>query len=254
MVVVLIVFISGALFTFVFTQEFVGKQESAPEYTFYKANTLYEAGKYKEAIDEYEKLLERGFESGNLYYNLGNCYFKLSNLGRAILSYERAKRLIPRDADLEFNYNYALSLVKNYPLKIEGGWFGAKLFYRFLDYFTVSELVIVLELLYFLILFLVVIRAVYRSSMTNYILVVLLLLFAFCGGSLYSKVSRIGKEAIVVLDKVECKYEPFDNATKYFTLQNGWKVLVVEKKTGWYKIKFLDGKTGWVRKEALEII
>jgi tetratricopeptide (TPR) repeat protein len=74
---------------------------------FYQANDFYEKGQFQSAVDSYQKLLESGYESGNLYYNLGNAYFKLGNKGQAILYYEKARRLIPSDADLKANLAYA---------------------------------------------------------------------------------------------------------------------------------------------------
>ncbi len=83
-----------------------------PDYIFYKASRHYEAAQYNEAIAEYSLLLKQDLESGPLHYNLGNCYFKKGDLGRAILNYERAKRIIPSDGDLEANYKYATSLIQ----------------------------------------------------------------------------------------------------------------------------------------------
>ncbi|KJU84184.1 hypothetical protein MBAV_003620, partial [Candidatus Magnetobacterium bavaricum] len=80
---------------------------------FQKASAYYAQGKYDSAIARYEGLLAAGVESGNLYYNLGNCYFKAGDIGRSILSYERAGRLIPHDPDLKANYEFVLSQAPN---------------------------------------------------------------------------------------------------------------------------------------------
>ena len=73
---------------------------------FTRANRAYEQGDYQKAAGLYRRMLEEGYESGNLYYNLGNCYYKLKQKGRAILYYEKARRLIPGDADLQTNLTY----------------------------------------------------------------------------------------------------------------------------------------------------
>ena len=83
-----------------------------PQALFYQANNLYEEGRYEEAAVAYRQLLEQGYESGNLYFNLGNTYFKMGRTGWAVLYYEKAKRLIPRDADLRANLGYALEGVE----------------------------------------------------------------------------------------------------------------------------------------------
>ena len=79
---------------------------------FVEANQLYSETSFKEAVTLYEKILDTGYESAPLYYNLGNNYFKIGSLGKAILSYERSKRLNPGDGDLISNLDFAYSLVK----------------------------------------------------------------------------------------------------------------------------------------------
>ncbi|HUI25620.1 MAG TPA: BatD family protein, partial [Candidatus Kryptonia bacterium] len=82
----------------------------SPNTVFFHANALYGEEHYAEAAAEYEKILAGGRESSSVYFNLGNAYFKAGDVGRAILNYERARRLIPRDPDLHANLDYARSL------------------------------------------------------------------------------------------------------------------------------------------------
>ena len=67
---------------------------------FIQGNTHYQNGQYREAIESYESVLQAGFTSPELYYNLGNAYFKLDERGKAVLYFEKAKKLAPRDADI----------------------------------------------------------------------------------------------------------------------------------------------------------
>jgi len=80
--------------------------QSAQE-DFFEANRAYKNDQFQEAIDGYLKLIENGFKNGHIYYNLGNAYFRIGDLGRAILFLERAHLLIPRDDDLLFNLAHA---------------------------------------------------------------------------------------------------------------------------------------------------
>ncbi|MDD5436070.1 MAG: hypothetical protein PHX20_00805, partial [Candidatus Omnitrophica bacterium] len=82
-----------------------------PDKVFYLANGLYEKRDYEKALEEYNKILNSGMDSGSLYYNMANTYFKLGKLGYAVLFYEKAKRIMPQDSDLKTNLNYARSLV-----------------------------------------------------------------------------------------------------------------------------------------------
>ena len=78
------------------------------EELYFEANRAYKESQYLQAIDGYLELLGLGYINGHVYYNLANAYVRSGQLGKAILNYERAKVLIPRDADLKFNLRYAL--------------------------------------------------------------------------------------------------------------------------------------------------
>ena len=92
------------LLTLVFTG--ISYPEEATQ-TFEQGNQLYLQAKYPEAISQYEKIVQSGFESGELYFNLGNAYYKNGNIQKAILNYERAKEMLPRDEDVQFNLQLA---------------------------------------------------------------------------------------------------------------------------------------------------
>ncbi len=77
---------------------------------YQEGNRLYQEGDFEEALASYLRLVEAGFESGEVYYNIGNTYFKLADLARSILYYERARRLLPGDADVQANLDLARSL------------------------------------------------------------------------------------------------------------------------------------------------
>lgn len=74
---------------------------------FEHGNQLYLQAKYPDAITQYEKIIANGWESGELYFNLGNAYYKSGNIQRAILNYERAAQMLPRDDDVQFNLQLA---------------------------------------------------------------------------------------------------------------------------------------------------
>src|SRR6266849_1193138 len=74
---------------------------------FNQANQLYRDAQYDKAARLYEQVVKNGYESPALYYNLGNCYFKLRNIPASILNYERARRLSPHDDDISYNLRLA---------------------------------------------------------------------------------------------------------------------------------------------------
>jgi len=226
-----------------------------PEYLFFKATDFYEAGKYDDAIEQYQLLIIQNLESGPLYYNLGNCYFKKKELGKAILNYERAKKIFPTDPDLELNYQYAKSLAQisyagedpSWQIKVIDKLFGAT---------TIDELTILLSTLYvcavsILIarLFIAGIRRYSRITLSGLLFFLILVSLTFA-----NKVMLLEKEAVVIRKKVDVKFEPFDRAATHFVLHEGMKVQVILSKKDWMKVKYPDKRVGWVKASGIEVI
>ncbi len=223
-------------------------------YVFYKANTLYEQGSYDEAISEYSKLLSQGMESGNLYYNLGNCYFKKGETGKAILNYERSKRLIPRDSDLSSNYTFALSQLMTQSADTSISW--TKKATGIFNNMSINELTVIISAIFIVTILFMIVRLFipFRRRSFYALLSSLFIIFIFIAFSLFNRVSLIDKEAVVIVESTEARFEPFENATIHFTLYEGTKLYVVQSKKDWSKIKRPDGKAGWIKIETIEKI
>jgi tetratricopeptide (TPR) repeat protein len=224
------------------------------ESSFYTANSLYEQGSFDNAIKQYDSILESGFESGNLYYNLGNCYFKKGELGRALLNYEKARRLIPLDKDLESNYEYARSLIKG-----GGVSSGMSLFFRvfnnFFEKFTINGLTVLVSAFYILILVSVLTGLFLRPFKRHALILAVFtgLFFAAACTGLAGKIALLNKEAIVIAGQADAKFEPMDKATAYFTLYEGMKAELIASKDNWHKVRRQDNKSGWVENSAIAI-
>ena len=217
---------------------------------FYKANAMYEYGEYNKAIYEYKKIIDKGWVSGPIFYNLGNCYFKEAKLGKAILNYEKAKRLIPRDSDLESNYKYVKSLVKGGVGEKKTGFIN-----RLFAFFTIDELAILLSVLY-LVIFCIIIASLYIGWIKRYrlfLIIAILIVFMAVFVAMQGKISDVGNEAVVVKERTDARFEPFDRATAHFTLYEGAKIKLLSSGGKWCKIMRWDGKRGWVKKEDIEI-
>ncbi|GBD95331.1 MAG TPA: tetratricopeptide repeat protein [Nitrospirae bacterium] len=223
-----------------------------PDYIFYRGNALYEEGRYDEAVEEYGRLLEQGYESANLYYNLGNSYFKKGELGRAILNYERAKKLMPRDSDLASNYEYARSLIEGNITNISGQWFK-RIFDKF-DIFTINGLTIFLSALFASAVFFIITGLFTQAARRRcrIALPILIIVFTLSAFLLYNRISVSGKEAVIISENAAVRFEPLDNATTYFRLHEGMKVFILESKKGWRKVERFDGKAGWIREKEVE--
>jgi tetratricopeptide (TPR) repeat protein len=247
------IFILFALFESLFLQTvFAANNQETSAYQ--RANVYYEQDNFDEAIKQYSSIQDSGLESGNLYYNLGNCYFKKGELGMAILYYEKARRLIPLDKDLEFNYEYASSLIKgqavasqkSLPLRVADNLF---------EKFTVDGLTILLSALYILILVSILISFFFRTLKKHALIVAVFIGLAVITGvaGLTRKITLLDKEAIVITEQADAKFEPMDKATTYFTLYEGMKVEVISSKNNWHKVRRQDNKSGWVGNNAIAI-
>ncbi|MBF0521118.1 MAG: SH3 domain-containing protein [Nitrospirae bacterium] len=231
----------------------IAAAETADE-VFKQASALYVSGKYDEALKQYETLVKEGYESGNLYYNMGNCYIKKNNIGYAILYYEKAKRLIPSDTDLRANSEYAVSLVKNrQSIGNIQSWMERRID-RVFDVFTTNGLTVFLLLLYVFIMALLTI-SIYSGKVKRYAMPIILIaafLFILSSYIFYERINV--KEAVVLTERADVRYEPFDKATVFFTMYEGMTAEVIDTYNKWYKIKRADSKTGWVRISDIGVI
>jgi len=250
-VFILHLFIAMVVFAFPALSE--NDSELNPERAFYRANMYYEAGEYGRAIAENEKILEMGFRSGNLYYNLGNCYFKNGELGKAILNYKRAARYIPTDSDLRSNYRHAVSLMKQRDPPEKRlpftGWLD-----HAMSYLTMGQgIALALVIFYAFVVILITIRVFKHSggfmALSVWILgaALVLVLIPLC-----YKALEYERAGVVVNTIVDARFEPIDDATVHFPLYEGMKVYVLRKRAGWYKIRRPDGRIGWVPESSLE--
>lgn len=198
------------------------------------------------ALGAWQAALDEGFESGALYYNLGNVHFHLGHTAQAILFYERAKRLLPRDEDVTTNLSFARMAVVdrvNEPVKlIIWEWVDA-----IRDYLSLRELRL-LFVWFGLATGLFVIAAILlpeyiRRSMATVVVVIWLL----CGALFVWRAILDNRPfAIITAAKVDVKSAPDEASTDVFALHEGLKVYVRTNLAGWLNIELTDGRRGWI--------
>ena len=162
---------------------------------FFKANQAYKVGDFQEAIEEYLRLIRSGYGGGQIYYNLGNAYFRAGQLGRAILEYERAQLLIPRDPDLNFNLSHARDQIRD-AIEEPGGFIESAFFW--LRSFNLNELFwsfAILNLLFWAVL---IIRLFQKSEWLYYMLLLYFHVMV-CGRPLFRPTNIIGSATMIVL-------------------------------------------------------
>lgn len=226
---------------------------------FEDANRLYMEQKYDAAILRYESVIKNGYESGELYFNLGNAYYKSGKYQYAILNYERARKFMPSDEDLLFN----LQLV-NIQLtdKIES--IPELFIYRWAEsLLTIMNLESMIRIMYLFFLmalgsfsyFLFAEKYEHRrySLMSGMVFSVLLLL-GMSNFLVQSYRFANTEYAIVMTDVANIKSAPNSNGNDLFVIHRGLKVQVLDNVNQWYKIRLADGKVGWIPEKEITSI
>ena len=217
---------------------------------FDAATKLYEAGKYSEAAAAYAAEISSGNASAEAYFNLGNACFKDKKTGLAILNYEKALRISPRDADIKYNLEFARSFIKDNAVEDAAGRF-LNSFYRLL---TLNELCVLFSAVFFLLMGTLIFR-LYRKDELSYwlafgasILFALILLLA--GARVLDNENN--NPAIVVALSVEAKSAPINSNPAAFTLPEGKKVYILNTRQGWAEV-LLKGENikGWVKQDSI---
>ena len=221
-------------------------------------NALYESGRYVEASLVYEQLIDRGYESATLYYNLGNAYFKQGDLGRAILNYRRAEKLYPRDADIRTNLKIARDQRADV-FEEAGGAFAIESASNPTNRLTLDELAlftlavwVVLTLLVLVLLF-TKRRSVRRGAVYASVVMGLALLLSagLTGERWYSE--GADHELVVVVEMVDVVSGPGTNYAQEFTLHGGSEVRLLEQLGSWTRLSLPGGdRQGWVPSSAVE--
>lgn len=218
------------------------------EQTFEEGNKLYQDKEFRAALDKYQEVLDQGYESTALYYNIGNAYFKSNQVAKAILYYERALQLSPYDDDVKQNLKIAKEgtidrfetvpqpLVRTAYLTIltaltPGSW-------------GIVGVTCVLLFLAgtFMYLFTSIRRPGFVVGVAALLLGALSISLAF-GHQTYLQNNR---PAVITATSSYVKSGPSDKAEDVFILHEGTSAVVTEDYEGWKKIKLPDGKVGWI--------
>lgn len=232
----------------------------AQEAFFDEGNRRYQDGDYAGAVELYERILESGLESGELHYNLGNAWFRLGELGPAMLHYERARRIMPRDDDLAANIELARSLTVDRVTPLPAFWLFAVARW-WIDLLPRPALLGVVALTWLVAMAALIVSVIGRgdsmlvwSRRTAAVAGVATLVF---GLSLMARELDVGRpdEAIVMAEEAAVRSAPSDDdELLIFTVHEGTKVRVERRSDAWAEIVLEDGKVGWIRSDRLNLI
>ncbi len=218
--------------------------DAAPEAhgLFFSANQAFRDNDFSRAAQDYETLARQGRAGADVFFNLGNAYFRMGRLGLAIVNYERARILAPRDPDVDYNLRHAQGMRTDEAEKPGDfpamGWLakitGREAFLAFA----------VLNALFFLVLTL---RSFRSWEWTWYAAIGLAILWtagAFAGGlKVYQ--AATDRRAVVVDDRIEVRAGPDEKETLLFVLHAGTVVDQEREEDGWRLVRFSEDKRGW---------
>ncbi|OQY47579.1 MAG: hypothetical protein B6240_05790 [Desulfobacteraceae bacterium 4572_87] len=223
------------------------------EEIFFEANQDYREGKFQDAARGYQQLIRTGHDVPRIQYNLGNCYFRMNQLGRAILAYERAHMSMPRDADLNFNLAHARDQVVD-AIPPSRGFFSMAFFW--LPSVSQSELFGCFAILNALLFTALLIRLFHRSEWLFYTFLLVLFLWLITGLSLGMKWAQVHYDhrAVILEKEVSVLAGPHEGDTILFKLHEGAIVEQEREEGGWRLIRLPDKKRGWLPEAVLDLI
>lgn len=216
-----------------------------------KANKQYADQKFAEAIKSYEQIVNGGFESAQLFFNLGNAYYKTGEIPKAILFYEKAKLLNPHDDDIAYNLTLAnqhiVDKIEALPQVFFARWWNSIVRYYSADSWAWSSLISFALFALLLGVFLLTSSGLWkRVSFGLGSLTFLFSCFAFYFASSQMKMQTQKRNAIVFSPSVTVKSTPAESGTKLFVIHEGIKVQLTDSVSNWKEIKLSDGNKGWL--------
>ncbi|MFT4698836.1 MAG: tetratricopeptide (TPR) repeat protein [Flavobacteriaceae bacterium] len=218
---------------------------------FEQGKGLYKAEKYQEAITTWMKILNNKVHSSEVYFNLGNAHYKMSNVGPSIYYYEKALQLSPNDSEIKNNLAFAqnatVDAIEALPKTIFSKWYTTIAEILHFESWAVVSIVISLSAIVLFLLY----HFSYSESKKRLFFVSSLCLFFVLIISItmsYTTYNEAMKKnpAIVFSESTEVKSEPNLGSEAVFTLHEGTKVQIIIKEDDWARIRLVDGKDGWI--------
>ena len=224
-----------------------------------EADSAYVQERYQQAAKNYEALLKQGV-SAELYYNLGNCYYRMDQITQAVLNYERALLLSPGDKDIRFNLQMARSKTID-KITPESEmffvtWYRSLVNVQSVDSWAHTALIALFVAIALALLYLFA-NPVWLRKVGFFGGFLLLLVFLVCNLFAWQQKRNLTHRsgAIIIKSAVNVKSTPSKNGTDLFILHEGTRVTITDATMKeWKQIRVDDGKEGWLETSEIEII
>ena len=222
-----------------------------------EGNELYLDGNYESAVETYQSIVDSGYASGELYYNLGNAYYKSHNITMALVNYERAYILKPKDKDIQHNLEVAREFVVD-RIEVLPEFFLTRAYVGFVKTLDADVWAILsissffFALILFLIYFLSRRMGLRRISFWTGALFVIISLSTLIFAFQQNKLTTRHNQALVLTPSVAIKSSPdLNSGTDLFLLHEGTKVTVDDELGEWREVVLSDGNRGWLKESDL---
>lgn len=224
-----------------------------------QATLEYSSGYYDHALELYLSIADQGYASPELYYNIGNAYFKLNRIPEAVLYYERAYKLAPRDENIRFNLELArtrtIDKIESVPVMFYVRWYQSLVSFFDADGWGTVSLVLFISSLLLLAIFLLTPRRWLRVlTFYSALILIFISISTFALGYLQHRERVNRTEAIVFDPSVTVKSSPSDASIDLFVIHEGTKVKITDQVGEWFEIRIASGSMGWVRAASVEKI
>jgi tetratricopeptide (TPR) repeat protein len=238
----LLLFISLPLFSF---------GDDATTALFAKGNKEYDGGYYQQAAKTYQQILDGGYQSAAVYFNLGNTYYKLDDIPSALLYFEKAHKISPGDEDINFNIRLARSKTTDkldqVPEFFVTAWWHS--FILLLSANTLALIGILLFLAGFGILIIYIFTGSTGIKKTSFFSGIILLCLGSVAIFLANRQANYFNnhhQAIVFTSSVTAKSSPDIAGKPLFVVHEGTKVEVMKTKDSWIEVELPNGNAGWI--------
>lgn len=222
------------------------------------AQNCFMQTRYAEALQLYDSIMDLGYSSSDLYYNVANCYYRLEDVANSVYYYEKSLMLNPSNSDAEFNLKIVNQQLKQnvevLPVPFYEEWGASLLNLMSSDSWTIFNVIMFVLLLAGIAVYLFASGTALQK--TGFALAAVALVLFVCTAICAYKSSRIitdNNDAVVFVQSM-VKSSPNADAVNSFEICEGLKVAVTDTVNGMYCIRLSDGKSGWINMENIKML